>query len=145
MGFELKKGTDADCRLWCLPLTPETTSSSKRQEGRMEVGRLITAAEGMERESCGDQENDCQEAFRTQLWDGEEEFVVESFSSVKIFWSSALRQLQSRVLALAPTLLSPCAFVGIRSISVSGLHSLSGLSSFYLLGWRLALCSHPKA
>lgn len=37
-----------------VPLAPEMTSSVRRQEGRVEVGRFLTAAEGMGRKSCGD-------------------------------------------------------------------------------------------
>lgn len=37
-----------------VSLTPETPSAVKRQEGRVEVGRFTTAAEGTERKSCAD-------------------------------------------------------------------------------------------
>lgn len=37
-----------------VSLAPEMTTSVKRQEASVEVGRFLTAAEGMERKSCGD-------------------------------------------------------------------------------------------
>lgn len=54
MGFDLKKGLLAMHVAYGVSPTLDMTSSERRQESRVEVGWLRTAAEGREGKSCGD-------------------------------------------------------------------------------------------